>query len=268
MGGNALKCKDMSTFLSLVALFTTSCVTQSMIKISDEGLVNSEAGIIIRYETNTEHFSGKRWIVKNLTVSRDDPKLHGNLSGRYSVNLWFDLDSDGQSDLNFTKDRYDLLLENQQYNSKISIQSIPHGPGANNLDLDVLALEMLEGLAYSRAHAYNFSKNTSVIGRTYATKMISKKKFNFQGRPAIRMTIEIANVDQLKLNSKHRLEKLEIVIVKTGNLLKREEYSYKSGKKEKYNLPIFLYAIHAAVPRYFSKTEEDFADLLKRIEIR
>ena len=247
--------------LLLVSLMTSSCVISNM-KVEENHLLNKQIGTKIKTSTpGNFEFISKDWRIVNFkqgakgswkAKTRDD----------YTITHKFDLDDNGYNDITIEKDRFDLLLQNKKYDSHISLLSIPLSTEEKAIDLRVFARRIQENLAYTTFRSLNLRPDTKLV-RSYATKRLNLQSRTFQGQPAVEMVLEIANVNQLKLDPKHRLEQIRFLIVKSPN-----DWRIKAEKKRpQTNLPVILVAAHQVNPEFVEETKKDFSDFINLISL-
>lgn len=126
-----------------------------------------------------------------------------------------DTDGDGEPET-YDAPRYDLKLVHSKTNGVIWVREIPLDANHAEKALDVLVGNYAESMSGSGFYAEDLANDRIATAKTFATRILDQKPMVVSGREAVDATIELANVEQLKLASDSRQGKVRVIFVKAG----------------------------------------------------
>jgi hypothetical protein len=254
-------------------LGTPACASSSAFE--EGGYRQKVFGYGVRYgEPSKKVVLGKEWQLDNFRYSYEMQGLAEKTGDDYVAERVQDLNRDGTIGLGerWSEPIYDLKLVSKTNNGVIWTKAHPILPEDSEQSLDVI----LDGYADSLAGAGLFAQgNLFSIARpsvrNFTTFLGSRVVGKVGDHEALIGTIQIAEVDKLKLDPTHRSG-----IVKLALLKLRYFTPIDSAARSSY--PIVVHGgrpCHARVgllvigyhntPRYFADGEKDFDDLLARV---
>jgi hypothetical protein len=157
-----------------------------------------------------------------------------------------------------TFDVYDVLLVHRASDAVIWLRSIPLSPRQASLDLRVAAEQYAEGLSGSGFYATDLG-HRRVESQTYASHMLSGRPVTVAGLDAYEATLEVANVDQLKLDPASRAAMIRVVFVRTP-------FTAESHGVDSEKLPVMWMVGYANNPTDFEAQSPDFVRFLGLID--
>jgi hypothetical protein len=134
----------------------------------------------------------------------------------------FDLDDDGKYEDKEKLPAYDLLFKNRKTNAQIWVSTIPLSRETAEKELRVLLDNYIDAMSGSGAVVSNLGKGLNVNEKRFSARLIDKTPVKLSGKDALAATIEVANIDQLKLSPDARREKARIVLVRPDFRVLRE----------------------------------------------
>lgn len=158
---------------------------------------------------------GPDWVLSNYT--RDDdgrPSAAKDAGDTWTYRTQVDTDDDGEVDLRETLRRYDLHYEHIEDDARVWIQTFPVSAMTAGKKLETLAKRYADSLA-GGLYVGGLTPGTVEDAR-YASRIVSASPTEIDGHEAYQVDIEVANVDQLRLNEDARERLLRVILVRTG----------------------------------------------------
>jgi hypothetical protein len=185
----------------------------------EDGFHHADYPYIIRYSSPaTREFVSSEWRIDNYVLGDDGrPKSAKNVAPYYGTQS-VDLDGDGKpekDDVYF----FDLKLDDKKTSATIWVQTIPLGPNEAERDLRVLMDEYVEGVSGTGFYAVGPiwpDDKREVRLKSYAAKVTESAPAKVSGLEAFQATIELANLDQMKLDPQSRSSIARVLLVRTG----------------------------------------------------
>lgn len=168
-------------------------------------------------DASQKQFLPNDWRLDNYTYDSLSKKWREKDGNQYRAERRLDEDGDGTigSNEKRTENIYDLRFVNSRDNAVIWLKVHPMEATQANLDLDVLLENYADGLAGTGLFEQSSLFGLAVDKVRHYTSFIVKKEPTALGNlSAIRGVIEIADVDKLRLDPKHRDSKAELVFAK------------------------------------------------------
>lgn len=178
-----------------------------------EGYFNKVHEYSVRYSDPAHHaFLSADWVVDNYyTDTNGSPTSRKNGDAyRRPRKLEFD---DG-SVVEDAIDLFDLKLVHKRTNAVIWLRTIPVTPREGERNLRVIAQDYAEGLSGTGFFATD-TRPIKVGAQQFATRIVEAREGMLDGFQAYDATIEIANVDQLRLDPKTRSGIIRVVFART-----------------------------------------------------
>lgn len=172
------------------------------------------------------------------------------------------VDADGDGDFESTGKHPDpdLRYVNLDDDGVIAIRTIPVSADLSQKNLKILLDRWVNSLSGEGSMSvYDQRSKTSLTHtKTYSTRIIAEGSGKLSGYDAHYARVEIANVEQLKLNPSHRDA---IILV----VLSRSDYAWKPNSDVL--LPVYVLATYKNHPDFFEADVASFEAFLKGIKL-
>jgi hypothetical protein len=177
------------------------------------GYHNALAAYTVRYAEPAERsLLSSDWVVENFYSDDKGAPTQAKIEPHLKRDVKVELADGSTSTLSL--DLYDLKLVHKASDAVIWLRSIPLSPRQPNVALRVLADEYAESISGAGFFASDLGTR-HVESRTYASHVLSGRPVQVAGLEAYETTIEVANVDQLKLDPASRVAMVRVVLVRT-----------------------------------------------------
>jgi hypothetical protein len=205
-------------FSMLFCIFNMGCNSASLAIIDTAGLRYENVPISIDF-TNQEKqsFINDNWLVENW--QHGSGQWERKDGDEYRGVMLRDLDDDG----NLEKEKVyftELELRHQINDSKIYVDLAVLPNSKRNTKIDVFLSNFVEQLSgkttWYKQSVYGKPENET---RTYAAKIIEQQYLDKGNYSGILVTIELANLDQLKLDPNHRSEIVSVLLLRVDDYI-------------------------------------------------
>lgn len=177
----------------------------------------------------------------------------------YKTQLSFDDDGDGKKDGENEEYLFELRFESLSDDGVIWVRNIPVSQDMRQMQLPVLMTSFVESLAGGEYESVQLDARRGLtVEKRYASMLVASQPCELAGLECVLGTIELADVDQLKLSPQHRSRKLQVLIART-------RFTYVSVMNGAH--PVYLVAGYSNRPAQFDAGAPAFRDLLDRIVI-
>lgn len=194
------------------------------------------------------------WIVENYYADATGKPTTSKRGRPYRRSRDIEL-SDGRT-VSREFDVYDVLLVHRASDAVIWMRSVPMSPRQAGLNLRVMATEYAAGLSGSGFYPTDLGR-PGVESQTYASHVLSGRPVMVAGLEAFEATVEVANVDQLKLDPSSRAAMVRVVFVRTP-------FKSEGGLDEP--LPVMWMIGYANNPADFDAQAPDFTRFLGLVD--
>jgi hypothetical protein len=245
--------------LAAAAVFGLSCLLgcQSSGFFEASAFRSTKYPYTIRYADPEERaLLSSDWVVENYYADGSGKPTTSKMGRQYQKDREIELASGHTTVRSF--DVYDVLLVHRASDAVIWLRSIPLSPRQSGLNLRVAAEQYAEGLSGSGFYATDLGPRR-VEAQTYASHMTSGRPVMVAGLEAYEATLEVANVDQLKLDPAGRAAMIRVVFVRTP--FTTDPHSEGSEK-----LPVMWMIGYANNPTDFEAQSADFVRFLGLID--
>jgi len=264
-----VRCRAWALVLGLMAL---SCGPTARGAVSPDGFHHNDYG----YRVSAVHGGGlmaEPWKLDNFY---EDTEFDANSGvtqnvvkpkdGKdYVVVYDLDHDGDGETDDSVKELVYDLRFKHLVHDGVVFLRTIPMSTDLKQKKLSVLMDRYVEQIAGAGYEVVSLNSQVNfLIEKRYAAAVVSKGATKLAGRDAYIAVLDVANVDQLKIDPKARKERVELVILHTDFVYKHQSINDKAKPTE---YPVLMFIGYANTPDEFAAGEGDFHDFLARIEI-
>lgn len=207
--------------------------------------------------------AGDDWVLDNYRVAQDGSVGETKRGAEYRIERRIDLDGDGVAERVGQEDAYDLLFRHRTSAASMWIRTVPLPAQLEETELRVLMRFYVEAIAGTGVTLADLGEGrVEIRERRYATREIESGAATVGGREARAATIEIADIDQLRLSADHRWQRARIVLVRT-DLLWAPARSVVGPRELR---PVLLIAGYTNLPEDFDGQLVDFEALLARVD--
>jgi hypothetical protein len=207
------------------------CVPTSNFK--GPAYMHEQHAYMVSYDKATnQQVMGDEWILDNYRRGETTPGSSPNTLSRkdapeYMTLYSFDLDDDGKYEDKEKLPAYDLLFKHRKTNAQIWVSTIPLSRETAEKELRVLLDNYVDAMSGSGAVVFKLGTGIAVDEKRFSARLVEKTPVKMSGKEALAATIEVANVDQLKLSPDARREKARIVLVRPDFRILRERMGQK-----------------------------------------
>jgi len=207
-----------------------------------------------------ETFLGDSWMLDNYFTDRLGRYVPKN-EGIYTTTFSFDLDGDGKFDDKYDAPTYELRFQHKRHEAFIWLRCIPLSAELRDKDLRVLMKNYVDEVAGAGYEAVQLSGAHAVVERRYAAEVVDQSEAKLAGRDAYHATIDVANIDQIKLTPSTRRVRVELVFLRPGT-----DYELRTNEFG-HTFPALLMIGYANLPDDFVADAPAFRTFLSEIEI-
>ncbi len=180
----------------------------------------------------------------------------------YWASYYIDFDGDGNADKEWWDAAYALRYIHRETNGAIWLRAFPVSTRTGEKSLKALVENYVNGISGAGYDVVWVAWDTAVVSsaeRTYASKIASGGAGTLGAQEMYEAIVDVANLDQLRLDPNHRYRRLHIVLARTP-------FTREFGPtSQTVALPVLALAVHANTPDDFDKTQADFISMLSRI---
>jgi hypothetical protein len=202
------------------------------------------------WELDNYRLDGSGWVQKQR-----DP---------YVTSYSFDDNGDGRVDGVIKTYTYALRFEHRVHSGVIWLRNIPLSSKLRDKDLRVLMQSYIDEITGATYETVRLGEATTpvVVEHRQAAMVVEEGPATIAGRPAYTATIDIADVDQIKLAPGVRARRVQLVLMRSP-----EDERYERDGKPTLVHPVVVLAGYSNMPTDFPTGLGDFHDLLGRLTI-
>jgi len=203
---------------------------------------------------------GSDWRVDNSVGGNQSGQVNSKKGDDFEYDISIDTDEDGEVDRTIKDYIYDLRLEHKHSDAVIWIRTVPLAPSEAEKELRVLMTSYAEAVAGAGYYRVALSEGRKTVKeRRFATKMLDQRPVAVSCKEGLMATIEVANVDQLKLSPESRWERARVVLV-------RPDYEWTRNHKD-LTFPALMILGYSNLPQDFDRQLPDFEKLLSQLNL-
>jgi hypothetical protein len=203
-------------FVAAVWLLLSGCVHNAA-QFGATAYVQSDYGYTVAYsDSAAKSFAEGDWVLDNYFIDESgNRKAKGG--NNYEAKREFDEDGDGQISSHETSQEYiyDLRLLNGRDNGVIWVKAHPLLLADSHRDLEVMMNDYADGLSgaglYAQSNLFSIER---VHERHFTTFVTAKNEVRFGDVPGLGGTVELAEVEKLRLDPSFRSAKVRVVLIK------------------------------------------------------
>ena len=232
-------------------------------QFDDKGFVHGKYPYTVEYtDAQARTFISTDWHILNFHDVRG--KLVPKTGDDYETTFRLDTDGDGKSDSNEHTFVYDLELEHARRDQQIWLRTLPLSAKDRDKNLDVIARYYLDGIAGSGFAVVSLSEGSvSIVEKRFAIQTLGARTLPVAQRDGYAVVIDVANVDQLSMNTTDRRQRVALVFVRTGYKL----YRTFGPNHDDAEFPILLVAGYTGSPADFDEGLPAFEQLLSKVAL-
>ncbi|HEX2687890.1 MAG TPA: hypothetical protein VHN14_14785 [Kofleriaceae bacterium] len=265
--GAATRCVSLAA--CAVALGSAGCVA-SRGSFETTGY-RSDYGYDVAYVPGTRSLLPGAWGLDNFRLDRGGQWVHKD-NGRYRARFAFDHDGDGVADDELTTYTYALRYEHRVRAGVIWLREIPISAKLRHKELRVLMQDYVDQIAGATYETVQLGTvqplsrtrpQQVVVEQREAAEIVEDGPASVAGLPAWAATIELANIDQIKLVPGARGQRIQLVFLRAP----KDEVFEDVARKRKLAAPVLLVAGYSNYPADFASELRDFHDFLGRLRV-
>ncbi len=239
----------------LFCLCVFGCVTGQVADLSDTVYRHRRYPISIALD-DASLLPG--WRVRNWY--RSGGEMRQRLDGHHMVSIALDLNDDGETDKRVQRARYHVLLEHSESGGRIWLRTFPLSGRYRGRNLGVVLREYAADLSGGTYELAGLRGALVLRERRTAATIVADNPASVMGSPAHAATIDIADVDQLRLNSEHRLARARVVMANP-----RYVVAYQSDWGQRVRFPMVATIGYVNTPEFFERGLPAFESFVRRV---
>jgi hypothetical protein len=198
-------------FLLSACAMLCSCAATTLIQA--DGFVHPRLGYRVGFaDAKAQVFVSPDWRVDNLR--EESGRWTAKEGAGYTIERILDWDEDGRPERDQVP-QYDLKLTERKGNGVLFTRSIVLPASRKDLELEPMLRNYAEALSGTAGEAFASLRldTVSVVTRQYASKVLATRERQIGGRRAMEATIELAALEQTRLDPDARTAKLSVTLV-------------------------------------------------------
>lgn len=258
-----------SSLFCLPVLLSLACSPPAPGAITPTGYQSNNYSLSVENDPSSSALLPPEWKLDNyyMATARGGSKkaaLQPKDGEEYKTSFDFDLDGDGKSDHDEEEYVYELRFTHRNHDGTIFLRTLPLSVDQGAKHLDVLLSNYAEASTGAGYEVVKLNENTSVlVEKRYAVTVSGRSKAELAGREALVARLDVANLDQLKLDPHARKEQVELVLAHTAYV-----YEIKNARQESpSHFPVLLLVGYANQPEHFEEGLKDFRNFLGRLKL-
>jgi hypothetical protein len=247
--------------LACTAALAGGCATIDS-QFTAEGFVDRRYGFRVAYaDPAARTLMDANWILDNFVFNDDGSPQAEKGAQSYLTSLAFDVDGDGEMDTERDMRLYELRFVHRRDGGVIWMRTIPVADRFAQTDLRLLAHDYVEEVAGGDYYAVRLAGQSVVEDVRFATAIVDEGETAVDEQSAYRVTFDVANVDQLRLDPNSRSARVRLVLV-------RPPYRSRVSVGRDFHDYATLVAVgYSNAPEYFDAHAAEFDTFLTRLEL-
>ncbi len=202
---------------------------------------------------------GPDWMLDNFVFNDDGTPQAEKTAERYLTTLSFDVDGDGEMDTDRELRLYELRFVHRRDGGVLWMRTIPVADRFAQTELRLLGHDYVEEVAGGDYYAVRFAGRDLVEDVRFATAIVEEGELTVDGHPAYRVTFDVANVDQIRLDPDSRTARVRLVLI-------RPPYrSRVSVARDTHDYATLVAVGYSNAPEYFDAHTAELDDFLSRL---
>jgi hypothetical protein len=194
--------------------------------------------------------------------------LRPKTSDEYTTRYELDYDGDGEWDMTVKEPTFALRFLHSQHDGRIFVRTMPLSVDQGEKRLDVLLHRYVEHMAGAGYELVEMNEErTAVIEKRYAAVLVGERPIRLANQDAHLALIDVANLDQIKVDPTARKERVEILLAHTPFVYETRRRSTATEPRTLVSFPVLLVIGYVNQPEYFAEGQKDFHDFANRLAI-
>jgi hypothetical protein len=229
---------------------------------TESGYVHSSGLLSVKYrDPSAFRFVSSDWQIDNHVTDEQGRPTYPKEGDDWKVVFDHDISGDGSRE-RFSWPRFELKLSHRANDAAIWIRTIPLAKSDETMELRVFAERYVDALSGTGFYGVDrFIGATKVTSIQFAAKFLDRRARTLGGQEAFEATIEVANIDQLKLDPTSRHSKIRIVVARTD---RKEMYA---GGGKYVTAKLLVVAGYRSRPADFDAGLKDFETFLGSVAL-
>jgi hypothetical protein len=228
-------------------------------KINDQGYAHANFPYLVSSRKDALLMS-PAWLLDNYFVELG--KTKPKASSAYKTEYALDINGDGVVDNRPSALLYDLKFKHRQRDGLVVLRTFPISIDQKDRELRVIMQDLVDDVAGAGYEAIRINdEHRRVEEKRDAASIIDRAPATLAGLEAYAATIDVANVDQLKLTPEARRVRVRLVVARTPFRYTPKNISNKAS------FPVLMLAEYASLPEDYERDLPDFLDLLGRVAV-
>lgn len=252
--------KPLLSALVLTALHTACVSTASF---NDQGFEHKRIGYSLAYSNPADKsWLNESWKIEKNHLGEVDESDYG--SRRLEAT-----DAKGKKQTMLVRNA-DLIFKHKKTNGVISVQSFPLNEFMAEKKLDIVAKDFAEQMSGEYFIAFSGAGYSVGKGRNLVTNLVSSQAGKLGAAETMEGVVEVANVEQLKLNPKHRLMRYKFFLARLTpeNGWVDIEVMKEPKNNIEYRYPAMIVILYSMDDAYFNDYVADFDGLVKQLKLK
>ncbi|MGC4087570.1 MAG: hypothetical protein QM756_06695 [Polyangiaceae bacterium] len=255
--------------VALLLVSASACAPVSRGRFDASGYENTLYQYRVRPSPATGKLLGDGWWLDNYF--EQNGKMAPKTSAAYKTKYLLDSNGDGATDVRESALLYDLRFKHRQRDAVIMLRTFPIDRDQKDKDLRVMMQGLVDEVAGGGYEAVTVQRDAPtdpkvrVEEKRYAATIVDRGEATLAQQPAYWATVDLANVDQLRLTPDARRVRIRAVLAKTPYAFQATMGS--TGNKGGPAYPVLMLAEYISLPEDFDKDLPEFDDFLQRVAI-
>lgn len=239
----------------LALLLAPACGLQSG-TFGPQGFHHSRYDYAVRYaDASTRRMMPAGWRLDNYRQTSSG--LVAKNAGFYKSSFEFDTNRDDRPDSVDTVPTFDLRFDHERTGAVVWLRTIPAPSYDNSQALYMLSRDYLAGVSAVGVELAQFGLPGTTGEKQFVVQVLETRRAQLAAREALAMTLEVANLSELKSSTKAQRKRVRLVLARAGLT-----HRTPAGDAE---FPTVLVAGYANQPEFFQQQLSEFHAFLERI---
>jgi hypothetical protein len=174
-------------------------------------------------------------------------------SNEYISTFDFDDNNDGRSDGTLSAFTYALRYEHRVHSGVIWLREVPISAKLRDKDLRILMQSYVDEITSSSYEVVRLDSTTAaVLERRYAAAVIEQGPVTIAGRPGYFATVDVANLDQLRVSPDARARRVQLVIFRAPKDETLDADPRRRRNPQTGSFPVLIVAGYSNLPTDFT----------------
>lgn len=210
------------------------------------------------YDTNAGPLNEAEWTLDNYQVGPDG--VPSSLKHGETAKVQIDANDDGRYESTGSYPSTDLRYVNLKDDGAIAVRTIPVSADLREKDLELLLRRWVDSMSGQDAMTLYIQSQQLRLGgaQTHSSRIVSHAPGKLSGYEAHYARVEVANIEQMKLDPNHREALIDVVLARTDYV-----WSAAGGAL----FPVYFFATYRDHPDFFDRHAATFEAFLKQLSL-